>query len=100
MSRLAAVLNAAALALWLPFCVPVVGRLAGQGLRIAQEGLAHAVGLAELLLGIVGVRSRKRLRVRVVILRTAGAPVTNPEALRDQVGMARKAFAAAGVELS
>jgi hypothetical protein len=63
----------------LVLAVPVVGRLVRQGWSIVTEIVWRLVGLPDLLLGALGVRPEKKLRLQVVILSDEnGSPVSTP----------------------
>src|SRR5436853_7752921 len=82
---LALPLNAAASLVLLVFRVPLLGRLAGQGVRLLQEAFSQLLNLLDLFLRIAGLRLRKVLRLRLIVLRAGGVPVVPADALQRQI---------------
>lgn len=68
------------------FAVPVLGRGLRQLWSILQEIVWRVAGLPDLLLGAIGIRPEKKLRVQVVILRDEnGNPVSTPTRVLQDV---------------
>jgi len=90
-------LNAAAAAILIVLRVPLLGRFAGQAIRLSQEALSHILNVGDLCLRALGMRLRKTLRLHVVVLRAAGLPVVSDQGLTAQIETARDVIAGAGI---
>ncbi|MBV8882218.1 MAG: hypothetical protein JO332_19840, partial [Planctomycetaceae bacterium] len=82
----APVLMIALAPLELLFAVPIVGRALCQIWKIALEVVYRVAGLFDMLLGAIGLRPEKKLRVAVVLLKDgSGTPVVAPASVVDEL---------------
>ncbi len=85
-------LTPAAVLLELIQSIPVVGRLVDEILNVVQEVGARLVGIGDALLGLVGVRPLKKMRICIIVLRDREGAVSDQGTLQPFIDEARRVF--------